>query len=118
MREALARSSARRSINTAFVERRESGAWTQRTPAMAASLTDHVWSISAWIKYPMTREDGSTRTSWELSDLVDDPHELNNVVADPARAAPVRTFKAELKDTDQFDGDLPTTGVAGPPVKS
>lgn len=102
VREALARSSASRSINTAFVERQNgtdrhrnarearktyrfskdwrhheaatyfslfsynfcwpvrtlrvrdaSGNWTPRTPAMAAGLTDHVWTIAEWINYPI-----------------------------------------------------------------
>ncbi len=28
------------------------GRWRQRTPAMAAALTDHVWSIREWITFP------------------------------------------------------------------
>lgn len=28
------------------------GAWQQRTPAMAAGLTDHVWSLAEWITFP------------------------------------------------------------------
>ena len=30
-----------------------SGSWRPRTPAMAAGLADHVWSIAEWIKYPV-----------------------------------------------------------------
>jgi IS1 family transposase len=30
----------------------ESGGWCQRTPAMAAGLADHVWSIREWLTYP------------------------------------------------------------------
>jgi IS1 family transposase len=26
--------------------------WVQRTPAMVAGLTDHVWSLSEWLAYP------------------------------------------------------------------
>jgi IS1 family transposase len=26
--------------------------WQPRTPAMAAKLTDHVWSLAEWLKYP------------------------------------------------------------------
>jgi hypothetical protein len=26
--------------------------WLQRTPAMAAKLTDHIWSLSEWITFP------------------------------------------------------------------
>jgi len=28
------------------------GKWRQRTPAMAAGLADHVWSIEEWLSYP------------------------------------------------------------------
>jgi hypothetical protein len=28
------------------------GAWKQRTPAMAAGLADHVWSLREWLTYP------------------------------------------------------------------
>ena len=28
------------------------GRWQKRTPAMAAGLTDHVWSLSEWLAYP------------------------------------------------------------------
>jgi hypothetical protein len=101
VRCALARSSASRKINTAFIERqngtdrnrnarkvrrtycfskdwdihkavtyftmytynfcwpirtlrvrRESGAWQPRTPAMAAGLADHVWSLNEWLSLP------------------------------------------------------------------
>jgi IS1 family transposase len=27
--------------------------WKQRTPAMAAGLTDHVWSLDQWLSYPI-----------------------------------------------------------------
>jgi hypothetical protein len=27
--------------------------WRRRTPAMAAGLTDHVWSVPEWIKFPV-----------------------------------------------------------------
>jgi hypothetical protein len=30
----------------------DEGHWQKRTPAMAAELTDHVWSISEWISFP------------------------------------------------------------------
>lgn len=62
---------------------------------------------------------------WELFDLVSDPHELKNLYNDPAQAEIVKALKAELyrlkaelKDTDQYQDDLPKTGVDGPPVKS
>ena len=33
-------------------ESADDGRWRRRTPAMAAGLTDHVWSISEWISRP------------------------------------------------------------------
>lgn len=30
----------------------EGGRWQKRTPAMAAGLADHVWSVSEWMTYP------------------------------------------------------------------
>jgi hypothetical protein len=30
----------------------EDGRWRQRTPAMAAGLADHVWSLEEWISFP------------------------------------------------------------------
>jgi hypothetical protein len=30
-------------------------AWRQRTPAMAAGLTDHVWSLAEWLKFPTVK---------------------------------------------------------------
>jgi IS1 family transposase len=33
-------------------ESTDDGRWQRRTPAMAAGLTDHVWSISEWISRP------------------------------------------------------------------
>lgn len=30
----------------------EGGRWQPRTPAMAAGLTDHVWSLNEWLTYP------------------------------------------------------------------
>jgi hypothetical protein len=37
--------------------REEVGAkqYRQRTPAMAAGLTDHVWTIEEWVRYPSIR---------------------------------------------------------------
>jgi IS1 family transposase len=32
--------------------RGEDGSWQMRTPAMAAGLTDHVWSLWEWVTYP------------------------------------------------------------------
>ena len=30
----------------------EEGRWRQRTPAMAAGLADHVWSLEEWMSFP------------------------------------------------------------------
>jgi len=32
--------------------RDEAGRWRQRTPAMAAGLADHVWTLAEWLSYP------------------------------------------------------------------
>jgi IS1 family transposase len=33
------------------------GAWEQRTPAMMAGLTDHVWSLAEWLSYPTVQRE-------------------------------------------------------------
>jgi hypothetical protein len=33
-------------------QRAAKGMWRQRTPAMAAGLTDHVWSLREWLSFP------------------------------------------------------------------
>jgi IS1 family transposase len=33
----------------------EPGVWRKRSPAMAAGLTDHVWSIPEWLTFPSVR---------------------------------------------------------------
>jgi hypothetical protein len=33
----------------------EEGRWQQRSPAMAAGLADHVWSIPEWLAFPSLR---------------------------------------------------------------
>ena len=33
-------------------ERDSEGAWRKRTPAMAAGLADHVWSLKEWLTFP------------------------------------------------------------------
>jgi IS1 family transposase len=35
----------------------EEGRWQQRTPAMAAGLADHVWSISEWLSLPSVQRE-------------------------------------------------------------
>jgi IS1 family transposase len=34
----------------------EAGAWRRRTPAMAAGLADHVWSLSEWLTLPAVHQ--------------------------------------------------------------
>ena len=33
------------------------GAWEERTPAMAAGLADHVWSMAEWLTYPAVQRE-------------------------------------------------------------
>jgi IS1 family transposase len=33
------------------------GAWDERTPAMAAGLADHVWSLAEWLTYPAVQRE-------------------------------------------------------------
>jgi hypothetical protein len=35
----------------------EDGRWQQRTPAMAAGLADHVWSLEEWITFPAVQRE-------------------------------------------------------------
>jgi IS1 family transposase len=35
--------------------RDESDQWVERSPAMAAGLTDHVWSMAEWLRFPAVR---------------------------------------------------------------
>lgn len=37
-------------------ERGEDGAWRRRTPAMAAGLADHVWSLAEWLTFPTIQQ--------------------------------------------------------------
>jgi IS1 family transposase len=37
--------------------RRRRGKWQQRTPAMAAGLTDHVWSLREWLSFPAVQRE-------------------------------------------------------------
>ena len=36
-------------------ERREDDRWQPRTPAMAAGLADHVWSLTEWLTFPVVQ---------------------------------------------------------------
>jgi IS1 family transposase len=36
-------------------ERGEDGRWQHRTPAMAAGLADHVWSLTEWVTFPVVQ---------------------------------------------------------------
>ena len=40
------------SLATADRQKDQQGKWQQRTPAMAAGLADHVWSLREWLTYP------------------------------------------------------------------
>lgn len=31
------------------------GTWRRRTPAMAAGLTDHLWSLAEWLRFPAVK---------------------------------------------------------------
>jgi IS1 family transposase len=41
------------------------GQWEQRTPAMAAGLTDHIWSMKEWVSYPTAKPLPSCPRPWE-----------------------------------------------------
>jgi hypothetical protein len=34
----------------------EDGAWMRRTPAMAAGLIEHVWSLPEWLTLPVVHQ--------------------------------------------------------------
>lgn len=36
-------------------EPKDEGGWRSRTPAMAAGLADHVWSLSEWLSFPVVQ---------------------------------------------------------------
>jgi hypothetical protein len=36
-------------------ERRDEGHWVSRTPAMAAGLADHIWSLKEWATFPVVQ---------------------------------------------------------------
>jgi hypothetical protein len=40
----------------------DGGRWQRRSPAMAAGLADHVWSISEWLTFPAVRHCYTIRT--------------------------------------------------------
>jgi hypothetical protein len=41
-------------VRTLRVQRADQS-WQERTPAMAAGLTDHVWSLAEWLKFPAVK---------------------------------------------------------------
>ena len=38
-------------------QRDSKGHWQERTPAMAAGLTDHVWSLNEWLTFPAVQRE-------------------------------------------------------------
>jgi len=42
-------------VRTLKVRQEQGGPYRQRTPAMAAGLTDHVWSLKEWVTFPAFR---------------------------------------------------------------
>jgi IS1 family transposase len=38
-------------------ERNAEGRWQDRTPAMAAGLTDHVWPLAEWLRFPVVQRE-------------------------------------------------------------
>jgi IS1 family transposase len=42
-------------VRTLRVRDEKDGCWRQRTPAMAAGLADHVWSLKEWVTFPAFR---------------------------------------------------------------
>jgi hypothetical protein len=42
----------RRTGRVVHLEPRLQFKWQRRTPAMAAGLTDHVWTLKEWITFP------------------------------------------------------------------
>jgi hypothetical protein len=38
-------------------ERGPDDKWLPRTPAMAAGLTDHVWSVREWLTFPAVQRE-------------------------------------------------------------
>ncbi|MFL6279322.1 MAG: sulfatase [Vicinamibacterales bacterium] len=64
------------------------------------------------------------KDQWELFDLVNDPHEMNNLYGAPGQEALTASLKAELSrlknamhDDDQFANEQPPNGVDGPVAK-
>ena len=43
-------------------ERNAEGKWQQRTPAMAAGLADHVWTMEEWLTFPGVQRRSNTPT--------------------------------------------------------
>jgi hypothetical protein len=37
-------------------QEKAAGGWEQRTPAMAAGLADHVWSLREWLTYSVRKK--------------------------------------------------------------
>ena len=40
--------------------RDDQGGWVARSPAMAAGLADHIWSMAEWLSYPVVQQRSAT----------------------------------------------------------
>jgi hypothetical protein len=40
--------------------RNEEGHWCRRTPALAAGMTDHVWTFDEWLRFPALQSASDT----------------------------------------------------------
>jgi IS1 family transposase len=43
-------------VRTLRIREEKDGHWRQRTPAVAAGLTDHVWTLSEWLTFPVVQQ--------------------------------------------------------------
>jgi IS1 family transposase len=50
--------------------RHDGGRWRQRTPAMAAGLTDHTWSLNEWLTYPAVQRTWVTTERSRIREMV------------------------------------------------
>jgi hypothetical protein len=43
-------------VRTLRIREEKDGHWRQRTPAVAAGLADHVWTLSEWLTFPAVQQ--------------------------------------------------------------